>query len=280
MAVSKAPKKRGVQTYSEANSTASASSSSFTHTVQLVSQHKEDEELAHIKEHVASIKDAISTLENLNAAGYAEELRDLKKELALAVIHQVKMMKQRAEQYKHHRATDAAGDIFAHQLVSSASNSMLLWTIYASLRHAVCSHFNKVVANHSKIQEFNTVFYAHFAGGKIADCFWDLVNAAMEEEPEDSDAWILKNFPSKSEYQKVDKLKVHFGHSVIDCATKARHYEHCEQLESIVESCPSFWKEYFGHASSDQVTALSCKSSSEWYSEHAQTRWISHWKLG
>ena len=92
-AVSKAPKKRGVQSYSEANSTASASSSSFTHTVQLVSQHKEEEELAHIKEHVASIKDAISTLENLDTAGYAEELRDLKKELAVAVIHQVKMMK-------------------------------------------------------------------------------------------------------------------------------------------------------------------------------------------
>jgi hypothetical protein len=78
-AISKAPKKRGGQSYSEANSTSSASSSSFTHTVQLVSQHKEEEELAHIKEHVASIKDAISTLENLDTAGYAEELRELKK---------------------------------------------------------------------------------------------------------------------------------------------------------------------------------------------------------
>ena len=48
------------------------------------------------------------------------------------------------------------------------------------------------------------------------------MNEAMEEEPEDLDAWILKNYPSKSEYQKkVDKLKVHFGHSVIECATKA-----------------------------------------------------------
>jgi hypothetical protein len=122
-AVSKAPEKRGVQPYSEANSTASASSSSFTHTVQLVPQHKTDEVLAHIKEHVASIKDAISTLENLDTAGYAEELCDLKKELALAIIHQVKMMKQRTEQYKYHRATDAAGANFSHQLVSSASNS-------------------------------------------------------------------------------------------------------------------------------------------------------------
>ena len=63
---------------------------------------------------------------------------------------------------------------------------------YASLRHAVASHFNKVIANHHKIQEFNTVFYARFSSGKIPDCFWDLVNEAMEEEPEDLDAWILE----------------------------------------------------------------------------------------
>jgi hypothetical protein len=63
-------------------------------------------------------------LENLDPAVYAEELRALKKEFAVAVIHQVKMMKQRTDQYKHDRATDAAGDNFAHQLVSSASNSV------------------------------------------------------------------------------------------------------------------------------------------------------------
>ena len=33
-------------------------------------------------------------------------------------------MKQRTDQYKRDRATDAAGDNFAHQLVSSASNSV------------------------------------------------------------------------------------------------------------------------------------------------------------
>jgi hypothetical protein len=43
----------------------------------------------------------------------------------------------------------------------------------------------------------------------------------MEEEPEDFDAWIVKNYPSKSDHQKVDKLKVHFGDLVIDRATKA-----------------------------------------------------------
>ena len=119
--VSKAPKKRG----SEATSSSiSASTSSFTHTVQLVSQHKEDEELAHIKEHVSSIKDAISTLEILDGAEYAEELGNLRKELALAVIHQVRMMKKRTEQYKQIRASESAGDVFADQLVSSASMSL------------------------------------------------------------------------------------------------------------------------------------------------------------
>ena len=93
---------------------------------------------------------------------------------------------------------------------------------YASLRYAVVSHFNKVIiANHQKIQEFNTVFYSHFAVGKIPDCFWDHVQEAMEEGPEDLDAWIVKNYPSKSDYQKVDKLKVHFRDLVIDRANKA-----------------------------------------------------------
>ena len=88
---------------------------------------------------------------------------------------------------------------------------------FASLRYAVVSHFNKVTANHHKIQEFNTVFYSYFAGGKIPDCFWDHVQECMEDEP---DGWIVKNYPSKSDYQKVDKLKIHFGHFVIDRATK------------------------------------------------------------
>ena len=44
----------------------------------------------------------------------------------------------------------------------------------------------------------------------------------MEDEPEDLDGWILKNYPSKSDYQKVDKLKMHFLDTlfVIDRATK------------------------------------------------------------
>ena len=79
--------------------------------------------MAHIKEHVTTIKDAISTLENIDTAGYAEELGDLQKELAQAVIHQVRMMKQRTEHYKRLRANEAADDQFANQLVSSASLS-------------------------------------------------------------------------------------------------------------------------------------------------------------
>ena len=106
-------------------------------------------------------------------------------------------------------------------------------TDHASLRLAVVSHFNKVLANHSKIQEFNKVFYAHFPGGKLPDCFWDLVNDAMEEEPDDSDAWIVNYYPSKSEYQKVDKVKIYFGHSIIECATKA--------IANIVNSLNPLW---------------------------------------
>ena len=68
------------------------------------------------------------------------------------------------------------------------------------------------------------------------------MNEAMKEEPEDLDAWILKNHPSKSEHQKVDKLKVHFGHSVIECATKATSNIVNNLNPSIVESCPSIWK--------------------------------------
>ena len=48
---------------------------------------------------------------------------------------------------------------------------------YSSLRFAVVSHFMKVTANHHKIAEFNTVFYSHFTGGKIPNCFWDHVHA-------------------------------------------------------------------------------------------------------
>jgi hypothetical protein len=46
-------------------------------------------------------------------------------------------------------------------------------------------------------QIINTAFYAHFSSGKIPDCFLDLVNEAMEEEPEDFDAWILEKYPLK-----------------------------------------------------------------------------------
>ncbi len=42
----------------------------------------------------------------------------------------------------------------------------------------------------------------------------------MEDVPEDLDAWILKNYASKSDYQRVDKMKVHFGDCVINRASK------------------------------------------------------------
>ena len=60
--------------------------------------------MAHIKDQVLTIKEAIATLEDLDKVGYAEDLLTLRKELAVAVLHQVKMMKQRTEQYKQTRA--------------------------------------------------------------------------------------------------------------------------------------------------------------------------------
>ena len=56
--------------------------------------------------------------------GYAEDLITLCKELAVAVLHQVKMMKQRTEQYKHSRLAEDAADNFANQLVTSATHSV------------------------------------------------------------------------------------------------------------------------------------------------------------
>ena len=142
-------------------------------------------------------------------------------------------------------------DLKAKAASSKTKNSKSNATMdHASLRLAVVSHFNKVLANHSKIQEFNTVFYAHFPGGKLPDCFWDLVNDAMEEEPDDSDAWIVNYYPSKSEYQKVDKVKIYFGHSIIECATKA--------IANIVNSLNPLWNPVppSGKSMSDMLRAI------------------------
>jgi hypothetical protein len=63
--------------------TNSSANSSSTSTAQLVSNHMEVVEgLAHIKDHVKTIKEAISTLEDLDKVGYVEDLITLRKELA------------------------------------------------------------------------------------------------------------------------------------------------------------------------------------------------------
>ena len=66
--------------------TNSSANSSSTSTAQLVSNHMEVvEELAHIKDHVKTIKEAISTLEDLDKkVGYVEDLITLRKELAVS----------------------------------------------------------------------------------------------------------------------------------------------------------------------------------------------------
>ena len=91
----------------------------------MVSHPKEDEELAHIKDQETTIKEAIFTLEDLDKVGYAEDLIILLKEVVVAaVLHQMKMMRQRTKQYKHNRAAEAAADNFANQLVTTATHSV------------------------------------------------------------------------------------------------------------------------------------------------------------
>jgi len=99
----------------------SSSTSSFTHTVQLISQSEADMELGHIKDQVATIKEAIKTLEDLDAIGLADEINDLRKELTTAVLHQVKMMKIRTQQFMQQRADEEAARSFASSIVSEAA---------------------------------------------------------------------------------------------------------------------------------------------------------------
>ncbi len=100
---------------------------------------------------------------------------------------------------------------------------------------------------------------------------------------EDLDGWIiLKNYPSKSDYQKVDKLKMHFLDTlfVIDRATK-RTANIVNNLNPLWNPVPPSGKSITDrHASSYQVAAFPCDSTQECYSEHAQERRLSIWSLG
>ena len=81
--------------------------------------------MAHIKDQVSTIKEAIATLEELDKVEYAEDLKTLRKELAVAVLHQVKKMKQRTELYKQSRALEDAADNFSNQVVTAATQKCL-----------------------------------------------------------------------------------------------------------------------------------------------------------
>jgi hypothetical protein len=62
--------------------------------------------------------------------------------------------------------------------------------------------------------------------------------------------YILKNYPSKSDYQKVEKIKVHFGDRVIDLATKA--------TSNIVNNLNLLWNPVppSGKSTSDMLRAM------------------------
>ena len=93
---------------------------------------------------------------------------------------------------------------------------------YASLRHAICTHFTKVVENHCKRAEFNTVFYAYLEGNKLPLVWDDYVIDLQDIEDKALDDFIAKHYPSKSAYQRADKEKVHFGHKIYERATAAQ----------------------------------------------------------
>ena len=179
--------------------------------------------MAHIKDQVSTIKEAIATLEDLDKVGYAEDLITLRKELAVAVLHQVKMMKQRTEQYKHCRLAEDAADLFANQLVTSATSSVfprstplsalgspdLDATQYLPTPEVIVEEEEEHWIQFENASQFDKLLYASF--GKVtagSDSSWNrvqpnlidftrlvairdfLANVALEEELDVLHKWI------------------------------------------------------------------------------------------
>ena len=121
---------------------------------------------------------------------------------------------------------------------------------YASLRHAICSHFTKVVANHPMRAEFNTLFYSHLEGNKIPVAWEDWVRDLQEVEDKALDDFIDEKYSSKSSYQRADKEKVYFGHKIFERATPA--------LAEIVNHYNPLWNPVppSGKSISDMLRAI------------------------
>ena len=99
-------------------------SSSFTHTVELVSQGKEDRELAHLAAQVSTIRDAIYTLQQIDADLYRPQTEKLLRDLANAVLHHVHIMQLRTDQFTNERVQDVTADVVARQIVDRAKRKV------------------------------------------------------------------------------------------------------------------------------------------------------------
>ena len=106
------------------NSSTGDSASSFSHTVQLVSQSQEDKELAHLAVQVSAIREAIYTLQQIDADMYRVELQKLQRDLANTVLHQVRIMQLRTEQFNDQRVQEATADVVARQIVNLAKRKV------------------------------------------------------------------------------------------------------------------------------------------------------------
>jgi hypothetical protein len=107
------------------SSSGDSSTSSFSHTVQLVSQNQEEKELAHLAVQVSAIiREAIYALQQIDADMYRVELQKLQRDLANTVLHQVRIMQLRTEQFNDQRVREATADVVARQIVDLAKRKV------------------------------------------------------------------------------------------------------------------------------------------------------------
>ena len=65
------------------------------------------------------------------------------------------------------------------------------------------------------------MFFAHLEGNKLPVEFDDYVRDLQEIEEDALDEFIAEKYPSKSAYQRADKLKTYFGHKIFEKTTPA-----------------------------------------------------------
>ena len=92
----------------------------------------------------------------------------------------------------------------------------------SDLRHAAALHFDNVLANLSKVEEFNAIFFNYLEENKLPDEWFSYLQDIKEDEPKDDlQAFIQSNYPDKAEFQQADQAKIYFGHRVFDIGKQA-----------------------------------------------------------